>query len=49
MKIIFQGLQPSAPKLSNENWKYLGQGKNIDECKVKAVQDKETELFQRCV
>ena len=37
-----QGLQPSAPKLSNDNWKYLGQGKNIDECKVKAVQDTET-------
>ena len=27
---------------SNDNWKYLGQGKNIDECKVKAVQDKDT-------
>ena len=32
----------SDPKSSNDNWKYLGQGKNIDECKVKAVQDKET-------
>ena len=30
----------SQPKSSNDNWKYLGQGKNIDECKVKAVQDK---------
>jgi len=32
----------SQPKSSNDNWKYLGQGKNIDECKVKAVQDKDT-------
>ena len=31
----------SEPKSSNDNWKYLGQGKNIDECKVKAVQDKD--------
>ena len=43
MKIIWLGLEyHQRQDLSNDNWKYLGQGKNIDECKVKAVQDKDT-------
>ena len=29
-------------KQSNDNWKYLGQTNNIDECKLKAVEDKDT-------
>jgi len=29
-------------KTSNDNWKYLGQADNLDECKIKAVEDKDT-------
>jgi hypothetical protein len=32
----------SSPWSSNKNWRYLGQGENIDDCKIKAVQDKDT-------
>lgn len=31
---------PTDPRKSTINWKYLGQFNNIDECKIKAVQDK---------
>jgi hypothetical protein len=29
----------SKPKTSNDNWKYLGKTKNINDCKLKAVED----------
>jgi len=31
------------PTESNDNWKFLGKQKNVDECKLKAVQDKNQE------
>lgn len=31
----------SKPWTSNKNWRYLGQGENIDDCKIKAIQDKD--------